>query len=92
MKYGKNGAGRVAALELDSEWMRAQILPRAGFVCVQGIIEYQLEVRRRRCSGRVSVRHEVRSRSLFELVGEIVGVIVGVSWVTGRWFLSNVER
>ena len=56
MKDGENGARRVARLELGSEWMCKEIFICASFVCFQGIIENQLEVRERgEC--RVSVRH-----------------------------------
>jgi hypothetical protein len=40
LKDNKNGTGRLAGLELDGEWMRKQIVLRAFFVRIQGIVDY----------------------------------------------------
>lgn len=44
LKDGKNGSRRVASLELGGEWVRTEILPRAFFVCIQGIIDNELKI------------------------------------------------
>ena len=57
MKDGKNCIGRIAVLELGSEWMGKKIVLRPLFVCFQGIIEDELEIGGRGGGGssRVSV-------------------------------------
>ena len=64
-------------MQLRGKWMRKQILPSAPFVGVQGIINYELKVgrrrQRRRGSGRrASVRHECESKE-WVIVGAVVG-------------------
>jgi len=44
LKYGKNGAGRLAGLELSCEWMGKKIVLCVLFVGFQGIIENKLEI------------------------------------------------
>jgi hypothetical protein len=44
VKDSENCAGRVAFLELGSEWMGKKIILCALFVCFQGIIEDELEI------------------------------------------------
>jgi hypothetical protein len=44
LKDVENAAGRLAVLELGSEWVGAKVLLRASLVCFQGIIENKLEV------------------------------------------------
>jgi hypothetical protein len=39
LKNSKNRSRRIAGLQLRGEWMRKQILRRAFFVHIQGIIE-----------------------------------------------------
>ena len=39
MKYGENGGGRVAGLELGSEWVGKEVLFGMLFVGFEGIIE-----------------------------------------------------
>ena len=54
LKYGENGARRMAGLELSCEWMGKKIDFCLLFVGFQGIIENKLEVGGQRAS-RVSV-------------------------------------
>jgi hypothetical protein len=44
LKNSNNGCWRIAGLQLRGEWMRKQILPRAFFVRIQGIIDQELKV------------------------------------------------
>ena len=44
LKHVENAAGRVAVLELGSEWMGAKVVLCASLVRFQGIIEDKLEV------------------------------------------------
>jgi hypothetical protein len=44
VKDGKNCAGRIAGLELDSEGVGKKIILCVLFVCFQGIIEDELEI------------------------------------------------
>jgi hypothetical protein len=39
LKHSKNAAGRIAGLELGSEWVGKKVLSCASFICLQGIIE-----------------------------------------------------
>ena len=39
MYEGKNGAGRGTVLELDSKWMRKEIVLGTFFVRLEGIVE-----------------------------------------------------
>jgi hypothetical protein len=55
-KYVDDGAGRMAMLELGSEWMGKKIVLCAFFVFFQGSIENELEVERRWAS-RENMRH-----------------------------------
>jgi len=57
LKYGKNGARRLAGLEIRCEWMEKNIVFCLLFVGFQGIIENKLKVRGRGASW-VSLRHE----------------------------------
>ena len=61
MKDCDNGTGRIARLELGSEWMCKQVVLSSLLVFVQSIIDDELEVRaltRGRGGGRLSMRHE----------------------------------
>jgi len=44
LKYGENGARRLAGLELRREWMRKQIVLCVFFVGFQGVVENKLKV------------------------------------------------
>jgi hypothetical protein len=44
LKDGENGTRRVAGLELCGKWMSNKVLFCTLFVCVQGIVEDELEV------------------------------------------------
>jgi hypothetical protein len=43
LKHGENATGRIAGLELSSEWVGKKVLLGASFICFQGIIENRLE-------------------------------------------------
>ena len=45
VKEGENGSRRVAGLKLRRKWMCKKIMVCAFFVCLQSVIENQLEVR-----------------------------------------------
>ena len=68
--------------------MRKQIVPRAFFVRIQGIIDQELEVGRGRGRGRrsrrASVGHEDESKE-FVRARMIVGTIVGWQRGTAHW-------
>ena len=55
LKDSSNAGGRVAFLELCSEWMREKVLLCASLIFFQGMGENELEVGRR--CGRMSLRH-----------------------------------
>ena len=58
LKDFEDAGGRVAVLEVGSEWVREEIVICAFFVRFQGIIENKLEVGRCQfSSSSVSVRH-----------------------------------
>ena len=44
MDDGENGVGRVAALELEGQWMCKKIAFCVLFVCLEGIIKNQLKI------------------------------------------------
>jgi hypothetical protein len=73
LKDGENVARRVAGLELDCEWMGKQIFLRPLFVRFQGVIDDQLEFRRRG-GGEVSVRHMGKSEGPCAEGTVVVGV------------------
>jgi hypothetical protein len=56
LKYGENGARRLAGLELSCEWVGKKIILRMLLVGFQSIIENELEVLGRGACG-VSVGH-----------------------------------
>jgi hypothetical protein len=56
LKDSSNAAGRIAFLELSSEWMGEKVLLCASLICFQGIVENRLKVGRR-CGRRMSLRH-----------------------------------
>ena len=44
LKYGQNGCGRVACLELAGERMSDKILFGLYFICLDGFFKYDLEI------------------------------------------------
>ena len=44
MDEGENGAGRIAALELDGQWMCKKVAFCLLFIRLQSIIENQLKI------------------------------------------------
>jgi hypothetical protein len=44
MDNGENGAGRVAALELEGQWMCKKIAFCVLFIRLQGVIKDQLKI------------------------------------------------
>jgi hypothetical protein len=76
LKDGENGIGRIARLELGDEGMCKEVVLRALLVCVQSVVDDQLEVGglvvgRGRC--RLGVRHEVCVNSIRKGEWEFVG-------------------
>ena len=61
LKDSSNAAGRVAFLELCSEWMREEVLLCASLIFFQGIVENWLEVGSR-CGRRTGLRHYGRGK------------------------------
>ena len=106
MKDGDNGTGRIARLELGSEWMCKQVVLSPLLVFVQSIIDDELEVRaltRGRGGGRLSMRHEGEIRWFVRtreddggFVGDIgdraEGNTLGATLRPGRIFPSRVQR
>ena len=64
LKYGEDGAGRLASLELSCEWMGKNIVLCVLFVGSQGIIENKLEIGGGGAR-RVSMRHEGGDSEVF---------------------------
>jgi hypothetical protein len=64
LKDGENITGRITGLELGGEWMCKKVVLSTFLVLVQGTIDDQLEVRRRRGS-MLRMRHEGRCNRLF---------------------------
>ena len=61
LKHVENAVRRATFLELGGEWVRNKVLLCTFFVCFQGIIEYNLEVRG--CGSLVSMRHKREVRN-----------------------------
>ena len=57
LKQSENATGRVAGLELGSEWVRQEVLLCASLIFFQSVIKNWFEGRRR-CSSRLSVGHD----------------------------------
>ena len=63
LKHVKNGAGRLAGLELGCEWMGKKVMLCLFFVGFQSVDKNKLEVwRRGRVAGRAGVRHKCGGR------------------------------
>ena len=60
MKDKENAVGRLASLELGSEWVRKKVLLCVSFIFIPGNAENLFDVGGR-CDNRVRARHNVRS-------------------------------
>ena len=79
LKDGENGTGRVARLKLSDEGMCTKVILRALLVCVQSVVDDQLEVGGLvvgRGSRRVGMRHG-GERKLFVCIREDDWELVG---------------
>ncbi len=73
LKYGQNGRGRVAWLELGGERMSGEILFSLFFICLEGFFKDDIETGRGcfRC-GSLGGRARTRSRRLTHAEGIVV--------------------